>query len=145
MTASSAALATANQLPQRSNRVLASTTVRHARARSFVHDASDQRVAHYPEHGMARSNSPEFRFGCTLLLRRRRTSRFPFSSVASTHAGLAVSRRPEAPRPQSAPADDRGATRPGEQREDSALGFLVSSAGPRPLPSYSITWSARCR
>src|SRR6266436_3980435 len=44
MTASSAALATANQLPQRSNRVLASTTVRHARARSFVHDASDQRV-----------------------------------------------------------------------------------------------------
>src|SRR5260370_29614929 len=44
MTASSAALATANQLPQRSNRVLASTAVRHARARSFVHDASDQTV-----------------------------------------------------------------------------------------------------
>src|SRR5260370_40482328 len=44
MTASSAALAAANQLLQRSNRVVASRTVRHARARSFVHDASDQRV-----------------------------------------------------------------------------------------------------
>src|SRR5260370_29511701 len=33
-----------NQVPQRSNRVLASTAGRHARARSFVHDASDQTV-----------------------------------------------------------------------------------------------------
>src|SRR5260370_33381340 len=33
-----------NQVPQRSNRVLASTAGRHARARSFVHDASDQRA-----------------------------------------------------------------------------------------------------
>src|SRR5713226_7369362 len=40
MTARSAALATANQLPQRSSRLLASTSVRRAGARSLVHDAS---------------------------------------------------------------------------------------------------------
>src|SRR6266851_1043582 len=150
MTASSAALATANQLPQRSSRVLASTTVRHARARSFVHDASDQRVFRPTTlntgwRGAIRRSSDSGVL-CCYAVEELPGFHFPASQVLTQDWRFRVVRKLLDPNRLPLTTEAQLGLASNAKVSHSAFWYRVLPPQAQgPLPSCSITWSARCR